>query len=97
MLLARVRGRATSTVKHPSLHGQKLLVCVQLDRTGGVTGDPMIVIDQQGAGAGDVVMISSDGKGLRELIHDTTTPARWFTVGIVDTAGNIVPAEGASA
>ncbi|MBI1374876.1 MAG: ethanolamine utilization protein EutN [Phycisphaera sp.] len=87
MLLARVRGRATSTVKHPSLRNQKLLVCVQLDSSGEVTGDPMLVIDQLGAGAGETVIISSDGRGLRDLIGDTTTPARWFTIGIADPTG----------
>jgi ethanolamine utilization protein EutN len=84
MLLARVKGRATSTVKHRSLAGRKLLVALELDRTGTETGDPLVIIDQLGAGVGDLVMISSDGKGVEERIGDDTTPVRWFTLGIVD-------------
>ena len=84
MLLARVKGRATATVKHPSLERQKLLVCLRLDPAGTPGGDPLLVVDQQGAGRGDTVMISSDGRGVRDLLGDTTTPVRWFTLGIVD-------------
>ncbi|MEX2672149.1 MAG: EutN/CcmL family microcompartment protein [Phycisphaeraceae bacterium] len=88
MLLALVKGRATTTVRHGSLAGQKLLICLQLDRTGKPTGDPLLCVDQIGAGTGDVVMISSDGKGVRERITDKNTPIRWFTLGIVDENGN---------
>lgn len=84
MLLALVKARATATVKHPSMAGQKLLVCLQCDREGRPGGDVLLVIDRLGAGHGDLVMISSDGKGVQELIGDATTPIRWFTLGIVD-------------
>ena len=86
MLLARVKGRVTTTVRHASLEGRKLLVCLQLDPQGAPTGDPLVAVDQIGAGTGDVVMLSSDGKGVRERIEDETTPVRWFTLGIVDPA-----------
>jgi len=87
MLLATVTGRATSTVKHTSLAGQRLLVCQTLDACGGVAGEPMLALDQHGAGRGDVVMISSDGKGLRDLLGSNASPARWWTLGIVDPPG----------
>jgi ethanolamine utilization protein EutN len=90
MQLAFVQGRATSTVKHPSLQRAKLLVCQPLDINARATGDPVLVVDKLGAGAGDVVMISSDGLGLRELLGDDTSPARWWTQGIID-AGQINP------
>ena len=84
MQQAVVRGRATSTVKHPSLEGWKLLVCMTLGSQGQPTGDPIIVIDQHGAGVGDTIIVSSDGKGLRALMQDETSPARWWSLGIVD-------------
>ena len=84
MLLARVQGQVTSTVKHPSMNGRKLLVASELDRTGNPGGDPLLVIDQLGAGLGDVVLISSDGKGVADRLGDETTPVRWFTLGLVD-------------
>lgn len=85
MLLAKVKGRITSTVKHRSMAGKKLLVAVEMDRAGYTTGDPLVVVDSLGAGIGDTVMISSDGKGVAERLNDENTPVRWFTLGIVDT------------
>jgi ethanolamine utilization protein EutN len=82
---ARVVGTATATVRHPSLAGWKLLV-VQPYLADGVTpdGDPLLAIDAQGAGRGDRVMISSDGRGTRELVGDEKTPIRWSVLGICD-------------
>ncbi len=84
MQLALVKGRATATVKHPSLQRQKLLVCELLDIAGLPTGDPIIAIDILGAGHGDKVILSSDGKGVRDLLKDDSSPVRWWTQGIVD-------------
>lgn len=84
MQLAIVRGRATSTVRHASLAGVKLLVCELLDAHGVTEGDPVLAVDRLGAGSGDRVILTSDGLGLRELLGDMNSPARWWTLGIVD-------------
>jgi ethanolamine utilization protein EutN len=42
------------------------------------------VVDHLGAGMGDTVLISSDGKGARQLMNDQKSPVRWFVMGIVD-------------
>lgn len=84
MQLAIVKGRATSTVKHESLAGRKLLICSFLGSEGQAVGDPVLVLDKLGAGKGDRVMLSSDGLGLRDLLGDQRSPARWWTLGIVD-------------
>jgi len=85
MLLAVVQGRATATVKHATLAGQRLLIAQQLGGDLQPTGDPQLIIDQLGAGCGDVVIISSDGRGLRERLGKDNSPARWFTLGIIDS------------
>ncbi len=84
MQLAVVRGRATSTVKHASLAGWRLLVCQMLDAAGAMNGDPVLVLDRLGAGSGDRVIITSDGLGLRQLLGHDNSPARWWTIGIAD-------------
>lgn len=84
MLLARIQGRATATVQHPSIVGQRLLVGQPLGRDMKPTGDPQLMLDNLGAGLGDTVVISSDGRGLREMLGYDNSPARWFTLGIVD-------------
>jgi ethanolamine utilization protein EutN len=85
MQLARVIGTVTSTVKHPSLLGAKLLLVQPLLADGrSPDGDPQISIDVVSAGPGDTVMITSDGRLLRERLKSDTTPARWSAVAIVD-------------
>ncbi|MBH06426.1 MAG: ethanolamine utilization protein EutN [Phycisphaeraceae bacterium] len=84
MQLAMVKGRATSTIKHPSLTGAKLLICQILGVADTPSGDPVLAVDQLGAGLGDRVILTSDGQGLRKLLDDNNSPVRWWTLGIVD-------------
>lgn len=89
MQLALIQGNATATVRHPSLRGQRLLIGQQLDARLRPVGDPQLMLDQMGAGAGDVVLISSDGRGLRDLIGHSNSPARWYTIGLLDSIDNV--------
>lgn len=86
MQLALILGNATATVKHPSFNGQKLLV-VQPLLADGVSpdGDPLVTIDVIGAGKGERVMITSDGKYVREWSKDESTPIRWAVIGTQDS------------
>jgi len=85
MNLGRVVGTATSTVKHASMRGAKLLI-VQRYQTDGVTPDedPVLAIDSLGAGRGATVMITSDGPEAGKILGDDRTPVRWSVQGIVD-------------
>ena len=79
-----VLGTATSTIKHPSLVGRKLLV-VQLRRAdGGPDGDPVLAVDLIGAGWGETVVITSDGRGARTALGFDTTPVRWTIIALQD-------------
>jgi ethanolamine utilization protein EutN len=86
MQLARIIGTATATTKHPSLVGARLLVVQPLmaDRQSP-DGDPQIAVDTVAAAVGDTVVITSDGRLLREILKSDATPARWSTIGLVDT------------
>lgn len=85
MQTARVIGNTTATVRHPSMQGWKLMVVQPLGPDGrSPDGDPLVVVDNLGAGIGEKVIISSDGKGTRELLKSETTPVRWSVMGIVD-------------
>jgi ethanolamine utilization protein EutN len=85
MQLGTVVGTATATVKHPTLAGWKLLVVQFYEADGRSTdGEPIIAIDALGAGVGAQVVLSSDGKGTRELVKSDVSPVRWSVVGIQD-------------
>jgi len=80
MRIATIRGQVTSTVKHPSFAGQRLLIAVP--ESPDVA--PQIVLDNLGAGIGQRVMISSDGSEARKMAGDESSPARWTVCGIID-------------
>lgn len=85
MQLGQVVGNATATVKHASMNGQKLLV-VQLTGPDGRSpdGEPVLAIDSLGAGQGDRVILSSDGRYVRDVLKSNTTPVRWCVLGVRD-------------
>jgi ethanolamine utilization protein EutN len=85
MQIALVVGTAISTVKHATLRGQKMLIVQPLMMDGSSPdGDPQIAVDAVGAGKGERVMITSDGRFVRELVKQESTPIRWSVIGIAD-------------
>jgi ethanolamine utilization protein EutN len=81
MQLGRVVGTATSTVKHPTFQGERLLI-VQLETTDGrPDGEPILAFDRLGAGRGDPVVVTNDGRALQEQLG-RDTPGRWSVIGL---------------
>jgi len=81
VLIARVHGHATSTVKHASFAGVKLVLAQPVR---SLTKEPLLVLDRLGAAVGDLILITSDGQTAREYVDDTTSPLRWSVAGIID-------------
>lgn len=84
MQLGKVIGNATSTIKHPSLTGWRLVVVQMLNNARSPEADPVVAIDKYGAAPGQTVVLNSDGKAVREIIGDPKSPARWFVIAIED-------------
>lgn len=92
MQVALVLGNAISTVKHRSLENVKLLVCQPLAADGrSRDGSPVIVADCMGAGAGEKVIITSDGATVRDLYGLENSPLRWTVMGLVDQSHKPTP------
>lgn len=84
MLMCRVEGSATSTIRHPSLKGWRLLICQPLDGDRENSGLPILCLDDLGAGKHQIVIVTSDGKSVRERIGCANTPARYMSIAILD-------------
>ena len=84
MILGRITGSVVSTIHHPVVEGQKLLVAERLDPTGRPTGGYLIALDGIGAGQGETVLILDEGSGARQILGDSNAPVRSIVVGIVD-------------
>jgi ethanolamine utilization protein EutN len=83
MQLGRVVATATATVKHSTFQGERMLV-VQLETAvGQPDGEPIVVFDRLGAGRGDRVLVTNDGRALQELLG-ANTPGRWSVIGLPD-------------
>ena len=84
MLLARVDGFATATIGHPSLRGQKIVLCTPVDEAGNDAGSPFAAVDPMGAGQHAKVFITTDGSWTQDTVHDDTSPVRNQVIGIID-------------
>ncbi len=77
MLLGKVTGSVTSTIKAERLTGLKLLVVE-------VAGDTLVAPDTVGAGVGDTVLLTQ-GSAARMAQGLSTAPVDLAIVGILDT------------
>lgn len=85
MNTAIVLGSVNSTLKHTSMVGCKLMVVQPLLADNrSPDGQPVVAADGVGAGRGDRVLITSDGRYARELLKTEKTPLRWTIIGICD-------------
>ncbi len=85
MRVARVVGTVVGSVKHPQMHGRRLLVLQPL-RLGGLSGgDPLIAVDVIGVGVGEEVLFVDDGAAARTILG-SAGPVRTVVVGVVDEA-----------
>ena len=101
MLLGKIKGSITSTIKHASLKAQKILIveplnsCWPLDSSlrwndKGVcrndrVGKAILALDAVQAGVGDTVLINQEGGSCRQVLKDDHAPVNHVVVGIVDS------------
>jgi ethanolamine utilization protein EutN len=84
MQMSRVIGHAVSTVKHPALQGWRLVLVQPLTGEGNADGEPLLAIDSLASGGHDLVIVSNDGAGARELVGAKNAPVRWMVLGVCD-------------
>lgn len=85
MQIALVVGTAVATVKHASMRRAKLLVVQPLAADGATPdGNPLLAVDELGAGKNDRVMLTSDGVEAQKMLGDDRTPVRYSVMGICD-------------
>lgn len=84
MFLAEVLGTVVSTVQHPALAGEKLLLLRVLDPEGNPSGKTRIALDRAGAGTGERVLVVDEGNAGRQLVGRANAPVKTVIVGVVD-------------
>ncbi len=86
MQTAVVKGTVVATARHASMRGARLLIVQPVDAiTGSDVGFAQIAVDVLGAGIGQKVLLSSDGKAARDMLKaDKTCPARLVVTALID-------------
>lgn len=85
MLIGRVIGDVVATQKTPSHHGQKILVVQPLNLDGSDRGNPMLALDAVDAGAGERVLLSTDGFSAMTAVGRPNSPIDAAVIGIIDS------------
>lgn len=84
MLIARVIGELVATQKHESHHGQKALLVQPLNLDGSDRGDPVVAFDAVDAGAGDRVLLVTEGFSAMTAVDRPQSPIDMAVVGVID-------------
>ncbi len=85
MILARVLGSVTSTMKHEHYVGKKLLVVKAEGPDGNRRGKSFVAVDGLQAGAGDLVLVFDEGGSARQMLGESDlVTIRTVIGGIVD-------------
>ena len=84
MFVAKIIGNVWATRKHAGLKNSALLLAKPLGADGKPSGDAQLVIDNQGAGTGDTVLIVDEGGSARKILKNSKAPVRTVVAGIVD-------------
>ena len=84
MLIARVLGEVVATQKHPSNEGRKVLVVQPLNLDGSARGDAVLALDAVDAGAGDRVLLITEGFSAMTSVERPQSPIDMAVVGFID-------------
>jgi ethanolamine utilization protein EutN len=91
MRLCRVEGSVIATAHHPAFDGRKLLIVQPVEpgeadgAAARAVGSSFLAVDDVQAGVGDLVLVMSEGNGVRQLVKmGAQVPIRSLIVAIVD-------------
>jgi ethanolamine utilization protein EutN len=84
MLIARVVGEVVATQKHASHEGRKVLLVQPLNLDGTDRGDAVVALDAVDAGAGDRVLVATDGFSATTAVGRPQSPIDMAVIAFID-------------
>jgi len=85
MLIGQVLGELTATQKHPSHEGRALLLVQPLNLDGSARGQAVVALDAVGAGAGDRVLVTTDGFSAMTAVGRPHSPVDMAVIALIDS------------
>ena len=84
MLISRVIGEIVATLKDASHEGRKVLLVQPLNLDGTDLGEALVALDAAGAGAGDIVLLVTEGYSAMTAAGRPNSPIDMGVLAIVD-------------
>jgi len=84
LTLARVVGNVVATRKHPLYHGFKMMIVRPIDPEGRDAGEEFMAADAVGSGAGERVLVVTEGRSACDALRVKDAPLDAAIVAIVD-------------
>jgi ethanolamine utilization protein EutN len=84
LLIGRVIGDVVATRKAASHERRKILVVQPLNLDGSNRGEPVLALDAVDAGAGDRVLLSTEGYSAMTAVGRPNSPIDAAVVGVID-------------
>lgn len=84
MRICRVVGTVYGEAKHPDYVGRKLLSVQPLVPDGAPRGPTFLAVDTVRAGVGDLVLVMSEGNGVRQVFRRDKLAIRSIVIGVID-------------
>jgi ethanolamine utilization protein EutN len=85
MLIGRVIGNIVATQKASSHEGRKVLLVQPLNLDGSDRGDAVLALDAVDAGAGDRVLVVTEGWSAMTAVEREHAPIDMAVVGVIDS------------
>jgi ethanolamine utilization protein EutN len=85
MLIARVIGDVVATQKAKSHEGRKILVVQPLNLDGSDRGEAVLALDAADAGAGERVLLVTEGYSAMTAVGRPNSPIDMAVIGIIDS------------
>jgi len=84
MLIGRVIGDVVATQKAPSHEGRKILLVQPLHLDGSDRGEPLLALDAVDAGAGEKVLVTTEGFSAMTSVGRPNSPIDSAVIGVID-------------
>lgn len=88
MILGKIIGSVTSTIKHSSCSARKILIVepyFKKEMPKSYKEGNFLALDTVQAGVGDIVLVNQEGGSCRQVLDDKEAPINHVIVGIADS------------
>ena len=86
MILCKVLGNVTASMKHPEYKGKRVMIVQPFNpEKDKLIGKSFLSVDTVSAGTGEIVLVNKEGGSSRIAVHNPKAPVHSTITAIVDS------------